>query len=191
MTNFLALDFETSGSDPSRNAPIQIGIAEFRDGVIHQTYQSIIGVTRRTDTNKITAVYDVAALEISQITWNQIKNGPQASKVLSEIEEYTEWRHLPIVAFRAPFDCGFWDRLLGMHFVQYEGAYRKTPRRSPLLGGWHCAHQLAQAKLTLPNYTLDAVSQALGLGAQEKVHGALPDAVRAGRVWLALNGGAA
>ena len=196
MSRFIALDFETSGLDPNRHAPVSIGIAIFEDG--HPTGESLeglIGPTTHWKTGKVEREYTVAALEVSGIKWADIKKAAHPKAVVADIATWAKMfgcSDLPIVAFNAPFDFAFYSQLLYMasdwHPTERGVKIQPVP---PLCGPWYCAKMLARRELDLSNYSLDDVAARFGLARESEKHSALEDAVLAGRVFHALSGVAA
>jgi len=183
----LALDFETSGLDPQRNAPISLGIAVMDGSEIVDRQEWIIGPTHHWKTGKVERSYEIAALEVSGITWCRIKKAPHPKTVLREVADFiskNDARRLPIVAFNAAFDHSFWSTLLnlgGDWHPSKKGVWQQP--KSPLLGGWVCARELAKEYLTLDNYSLNDVAGAMQMARSSDLHGALEDAILAGQIY--------
>lgn len=184
---YVVLDFETSGLDPKRHAPVSIGVAVVRDGELGKDpFYSLIGPPTHYKTQKIEREYNVCALEVSGITWKAIKAAPKPAAVLAEIRTWVKFNdaeHLPVVAYNSPFDLAFWSELLFL-----SGGYNRTTQAfdvpvSPLLGPWYCAMQLAKASVRCENYKLTTVAAHLGLDPQKEPHNALDDAILAGKVF--------
>jgi DNA polymerase III epsilon subunit-like protein len=187
---YLALDFETSGLNVKTHAPVSIGIAVMERGeVVNDTFYSIIGPPVHYKTGKIEREYNIPSLEVSGITWKEIKNGPMPKATLVKIKAWVEANdaaRLPVVAFNSPFDLSFWSELLFL-----SGGYNRVTNSfevpvSPLLGPWYCAMQLAKAGLTLPDYKLATVATHFDLDPQKEPHNALDDAILAGKVFWEL-----
>lgn len=185
---FLAVDFETSGLDPQKNAPVSMGVALFDDGVLLEEKEWLIGPKMRD--GKVQRSYEVQALLISQTSWKDIVNASPPGQICQEITEFADFyqlRHIPIVAFNAPFDLSFYSALLfdagnWNHQEQCFDAFKP-----PFVGPWHCARLLAFEAVTLPKYSLDAVAAHFNMQRVGKGHGAMEDAVMAGRIFIALN----
>lgn len=188
---FLALDFETSGLDPKRNAPVTLGVQLFVDG------EPFGGACRewtvappRGKDGKVTREYDVVALKISGKTLAQIEQGMSAQDVCAELRQFARTynaQFLPVVAFNAPFDFAFYSELLFMagSWNQAERRYEGFP--PPLAGPWQCARMLAAVKAPeIGKYSLDSVSAHFGLSRSSEKHGALEDSVLCGRVFCEL-----
>lgn len=184
---FIALDTETGGLDPQRNFPISLGVALFDGGELEDSQQWIISPPVRN--GKITREYDINALAVSGIKWTDILRGDPANQVCGEL---TEWatergaRDLPVMAFNAPFDLSFYSELC---FAA--GSWNQATRSfesftPPLYGPWQCVRMLAMERVKLASYSLDSVSAHFGLGREGEAHGALEDAILAGKVYEAL-----
>lgn len=198
MKDFIAIDFETSGLDSKRHAPVTIGAAIFKNGEYAEGREWLIAPP--TDKNgRITREYDVCALEISGTSWTKIKKeGLPAHVVMRQLGQFLrENGHEPlntVVAFNAPFDFAFFSELLFQ-----AGGWNQVERRfeafcSPLVGPWHCARLLAMWQIgepNLPNWKLDTVAAHFGLARDTDLHSSLEDAVLAGRIYSLLTTAAA
>lgn len=191
---FLALDFETGGLDPKRHGPVSLGLASFQHGKYVQGQEWAIAPKRDKD-GRIVKEYDACALEISKANWTKIKNeGKPADMVLKEVSAFIrDTGHEPtdtVVAFNAPFDFAFWSEL-----VFAAGGWNQHTRQfdqfcSPLVGPWQCARMLAMWSLEkLDRWNLDTVAGHFGFARESDAHGALEDAVLAGRIFASLTGG--
>lgn len=192
MKDFISLDFETSGLVPGVNAPTQLGLIKFENGlpVEESAFETLIGPKRHYKSGKIERVYDLAAMEVSGISWKAIKEAPPAEEVVKMAAEWAkkwEVNASPILAYRSSFDHGFWSDLLFL-----AGGYNRFNQQfeipcSPFLGGWHCAMELAKVAVHgLPNYKLETTSKHLGIERQGDGHTALSDARVAGELFAKL-----
>jgi DNA polymerase III epsilon subunit-like protein len=186
---FVAVDFETSGTDHQRNAPVSLGVALFEDGEVLASREWLIGPPMHYKTGKITREYNIAALEISRSTWPQIRKAPAPAVVCEELAAWVrehDARELTCVAFNAPFDLGWYCELLflGGAWDFASKGFRRF--RSPLVGPWQCAMMLAADRVALSDYKLETVASHFGLGRAGEGHGALEDAILAGRVFWEL-----
>lgn len=190
---FLALDFETGGLDPKRHAPVSLGLASFQHGSFVQGKEWLIA-PQKDKNGRIVKEYDACALEISRANWSKIKSeGKPADMVLKEVSAFMrDTGHDPtdtVVAFNAPFDYAFWHEL-----VFSAGGWNQHTRQfdqfvSPLVGPWHCARVLAMWNLKLDRWNLDTVAAHFGFARETEAHGALEDAILAGRIYNSLTGG--
>lgn len=185
---FLSLDYETSHLDSNVGAPVSIGVALFdEDGDVVDTFHRIFSPPMKD--GKITRCYDIVALQISGITWKQILAGDPIAKVMGELAEWAndhDAKHMPVVAFNAPFDyawfsaCMFLGGSWNQHLRKFEGF------KPPLLGTWQCARMLAVDQLELDRYDLNGVAAHFGLSRDGEKHGAAEDAILAGKVYHRL-----
>ena len=182
---YLAVDFETSGTDAGQHAPVSLGLAIMEGEKVLASNEWIFGTPIDWKGN-ISRAYDIRALSISGITWKQIQEAPKVPVQVREIKKWVNEQGaslLPRVAFNASFDFGFWQTMLFL-----AGSYNRSTQsfdmpQSPVIGPWECAMELAKSKLTLPDYKLDTVANHFELSRESKSHGALEDAIIAGRIF--------
>lgn len=191
---FIALDFETSGLDPKRHAPVTLGVAVFENGEVVASQEWLIAPPKDGKGN-INREYDVSALEISGKTWKEIKNdGLSATMALSYLSTFVSehgCQDVTVVAFNAPFDFAFYSEMIFM-----AGGWNQHERRfeqfvSPLAGPWQCARMLALHRLgesKLSRWNLDTVAGHFGFARETETHGAEMDAILAGRIYATLTG---
>ena len=179
---FVALDFETSGLDPMQCAPVSLGVALMDGEEPVATHEWIIAPTYRD--GKITRRYEVGALRVSGLTMEQIEGGTHPRDVIRDLYH---WAHdlgaerFPVVAYNAPFDFAFYGQLIYLAGM---------PALVPLVGPWQCARLLAmQTYSGLQTYTLDAMLRKHGLAREGTLHGALEDAILAGKLYSRMVGG--
>lgn len=195
MKSFIALDFEGSGKDPRRHAPTQIGLALFEEDTVVATLETLIGPPRHYKTKAITREYDVVALELTGFTMKQLLEAPEPAEVCGMVRAWVREHaigSLPLVAFNAGgYD---WPMMRELSFLG--GGYdrhacRFLPSPLGLSHRWVCAMELAMAKIDpaeIEGYRLDNVVAYLGIeGRETEHHGALEDAILAGRVLRALS----
>lgn len=183
----LACDFETSGTDPNRHAPVSVGYAVMEGQVEIASGEWTIGPTHHWKTGQIEREYDVRALEVSGASWPKIKASPQPKVVVAHMAEFAK-KHgcadLPVVAFNAPFDLAFYSTLLWLasdwHPTDRGVKVQPAP---PFYGPWFCALMLARRELSLAKYDLDTVAAHFGLSRSSDRHSALEDAILAGRAF--------
>lgn len=184
---FLALDFETSGLDHKRHAPVTLGIALMENGSVLESKEWLFGPPMTN--GKIAREYDVCALEINGMSWKRIKGGDPIAVVMAELTQWLldfEAHALPVVAFNAPFDLGWYSECLFLGGSWNQHLRRFETFKPPLVGPWHCARLMAVDSLNLDTYSLDAVLAHFGLSRSGDAHGALEDAILAGKVYHAL-----
>lgn len=188
---FVALDFETSGLDPKTHAPVTLGVAVMDGDEVVEGREWLIAPP--TDKNgKITREYNLVAMEINGVSWPKLKReGLPVCKVMQQLREFVaahDAHKLTVVAFNAPFDLAWYSECLFLG-----GSWNQTLRRfetflPPLVGPWQCARLVACAQIDLDAYNLDAVAGHFRLARTGEKHGALEDAVLAGRVYARLCG---
>lgn len=188
----LALDFETGGLDPSRHGAVQLGLAVMNgDEVEHSQSWTIGPKVKKNGYHE--REYGVMALSISGTKWKEILAAPPPRDTLylvqawlKSIEVADAPCYLPIVSHNAVFDQGFWSDLV----FQAGGYDRKksafVPFHQLLCGAWHCTMRNAQGYTPLDDYKLDTVAKHFGLSREGDKHGALEDAILAGRVFYRL-----
>jgi DNA polymerase III epsilon subunit-like protein len=190
MSRFLALDFETSGTDPRRHAPVSLGVALMEGPEVLDSREWIIAPPKHYKTGRVEREYDVFALKVSGLTLAQIERGLTAIQVCGQLADWSRSngsKDLAVVAFNASFDLSFYSDLL------FLGGRYDTPSRAfkpftpPLTGPWQCARMIAQTSVDLPKYDLDTVANHFGFERSTDKHGALEDAILAGRVYAALS----
>ncbi len=189
---FLALDFETSGTDANIHAPVSLGAAFMEDMTVLDSQEWLIAPpTHYKDKSKIQRCYDERARLIHGYTLEYlIEHGTPADRVCDGFAEFVKRHNAgnnPVVAFNANFDWSFYNTLLFL-----AGSYDRNTQSfqsylSPISGPWQCAMQLAQRRLPrLENYKLATVAPFLKVGEQGDVHGARLDAILAGLVFAKL-----
>ena len=178
---FIAVDFETSGLEASRHAPVSLTLALFEGGEVTECREFKIGRIARRE-------YDVCALQISGTTWPEICKAPSIKEVMQHVSVWVALQraeYLPIVAFNAAFDHAWYRECLflaGAWEVRYPDKRYRT-FFPPLRGGWFCPMTWAQATLPhLPDYKLDTVAAHFGLARESDRHGAAEDAILCGKV---------
>lgn len=185
------VDFETSGLVAGQNAPVTLGVAVM-DGHDVLARQEWLFAPPMDKKGRVSRVYDVAALEISGASWVRIKkNGMPHADVCRELLAFSREHLLTferVGAYNAPFDFSWYSDLLFLG-----GSWNQQTRSfqtflPPFAGPWECARLRAVHALpNLENYTLDTVCAAFGLSRETDSHGALEDAILAGRVMAHLD----
>jgi DNA polymerase-3 subunit epsilon/ATP-dependent DNA helicase DinG len=93
---FIALDLETTGLDPARDAIIEIGAVKFQDDQVIDTFQTFINPGR--------AIPEFIQ-RLTGISPNQVKRAPPFSAVMDDLESFLEGH--AIVGHNISFDLGF------------------------------------------------------------------------------------
>ena len=194
MDRFIALDFETSGIDPRRHAPIGLAVVLFNGGEAIASKEWKIAPTKNKN-GYYHREYDICAMEISGIKWSELKSAPPPASVCKELAVWSkehDAKRLPVVAYKASFDFSFYNELLFMGGACDNAINVFEPFPAPLIGCWQCAYLIAREVLPkgcVMDYKLDSVIKHFGLSRESTLHGAKEDASLAGRVYLAMGGG--
>lgn len=187
---YLAADYETSGLDASRHAPVTFGLAVMEDGEALRSQEWTFSPPMKD--GKITREYDVCALKISGTTWKQIEAGKPISTVMGEVADFVgDDRSLMVAAFNAPFDFQWFSTCLFLGGSWNQHLRRFETFKPPLIGAWQCVRLMAVHALDLERYDLDTVSAHFGLSRSGEGHGALEDAILAGQIYARLLAGMA
>ena len=133
---------------------------------------------------KITRRYEVGALRVSGLTMEQIELGDSPRDVIREVypgaHEFGAER-FPVGAYNAPFDFAFYSQLIYLSGLSSQ---------VPLAGPWQCARLVAMHTYSgQQTYTLDAMLRKHGLQREGTLHGALEDAILAGKLYSRMVGG--
>lgn len=191
MNRFVALDFETSGLDPKRHAPVSLGVAlmEGLDVIDSREWR----FAPPTDKNgRITREYDAFALEISGNTIETVKAGKPIATVMSDFSKWAKLHNCQgstVVAFNAPFDLAFYSEclFLGGSWNQHTRSFESS--QPPLHGPWQCVRLMAVNIVRCGRYNLDTVAARFGFSREGTKHGAIEDAILAGKIYASLIGG--
>jgi DNA polymerase-3 subunit epsilon/ATP-dependent DNA helicase DinG len=155
---FVALDLETTGVNPERDAIIEIGAIKFADGEVVEEYTTLVNPGR------------AIPFEITMLTGicdRDVLDKPRFEQVAGPVMRFAGG--LPIVGHNVAFDLGF---------VRQKGLLLENPS----FDTWELASILLPA---LPSYSLGALSQRFGV-ASDTVHRAPQDALATGRLFLML-----
>lgn len=187
---YIALDFETSGLKPGEHAPVSLGVA-LMEGVDVIDSREWLLATPTDKNGRVNRAYDVVALEISGASWTKIKReGVPHAKVCKDLLDFSCEHgaiHLPVVAFNAPFDFAWYSDLLFLGGSWNQHARKFETFLPPFAGPWQCARLLAvHAAPGLDAYNLDTVAAHYGLSRSTEKHGALEDAILAGKVFASI-----
>ncbi len=155
---FVALDLETTGLDPNRDAIIEVGAVKFRDGEPVEEYHSLINPGRPLP------------FEISQLTGitdRDLIGKPAFDQVAGAVMRFVGQQS--VVGHNVGFDLGF---------LRGQGLLAENLG----LDTWELSTILLPS---LPGYSLGALADRFGL-AQGSKHRALDDARMTGRLFLYL-----
>jgi DNA polymerase-3 subunit epsilon/ATP-dependent DNA helicase DinG len=158
MESIVALDIETTGLDPDKEAIIEIGAVRFKDHRVENQWQSLIHPGKRISP---------FITQLTGITDQMVLNAPPIRAVLAELQDFVG--EAPILGHNVRFD---------MSFLRRHGIFK----RNTLLDSYEMAAVL------LPNasrYSLGALAQALGVP-YPATHRALDDANATRGVFLRL-----
>ncbi len=99
MQTLVALDLETTGLDPARDAIIEIGAVRFRDGRIEDELNQLVNPGRPLP-SFITS--------LTGITDEMLADAPRINEVLGPVQDFVG--DLPILGHQVAFDLGFLQR---------------------------------------------------------------------------------
>jgi predicted DnaQ family exonuclease/DinG family helicase len=103
---YVALDLETTGLDPKRDAIMEIGAVRFTDGVVLDRFATLVNPQRPIP------------LRIQQLTGIRdadVAHAPRLEDVLPELRAFVSSQTSAVIAHNAPFDMGFL-RARGVNF---------------------------------------------------------------------------
>ncbi|MFQ6000072.1 MAG: helicase C-terminal domain-containing protein [Anaerolineae bacterium] len=155
---YVALDIETTGLDPQRDAIIEIGAVKFRGQEVLDTWSSLVNPQRPLP-------YNIQRL--TGISPEEADSAPPLFSLLGPLSRFVG--HHPLVGHNIAFDLAF----LGKHglFLTHQA-----------LDTFELASSLV---LYVPSYSLAALAQTLGVS-QEEEHRALADALTTKEVFGGL-----
>lgn len=181
----IAADFETSGLDFNRHAPVTLGLAVMEGGEVIREIEYTFAPPMKD--GKITREYDVCALQISGTSWKKIQGGSPASVIMRAVEQFVgDDAAATVVAFNAPFDFQWYSTCLFLGGSWNQHQRRFETFKPPLTGPWQCVRMMAVHALDLERYDLNTVSAYFGMERIGEKHGALEDAILAGKIYAAL-----
>jgi len=96
---YVALDLETTGLQPERDAIIEVGAVKFRENEVLETWSSLVN-PQRPIPHKIT--------QLTGITQAEANQAPTLSSVISSLRRFV--KDYPIVGHNVSFDLGFLKR---------------------------------------------------------------------------------
>jgi DNA polymerase-3 subunit epsilon/ATP-dependent DNA helicase DinG len=155
---YVALDLETTGLRPERDAIIEIGAVKFRENEMLETWSSLVNPQRPVP-HKIT--------QLTGITQAEANQAPTISSVISPLRSFV--KDYPIVGHNVPFDLSF----LKQHNLFLENPAIDT---------------FELASILLPHaarYSLGTLADALGITFPTR-HRALEDALATKDLFLGL-----
>ncbi len=148
---FVALDIETTGTDPQRDAVIEIGAVRFTLRRVEQTWSTLVNPGR--------PIPEYIS-SLTGITNEMVRSAPRLQHVLEELAEFVG--EAVIVGHNIRFDLGFFDRY---NLFSY----------NPVVDTYELAAVLLPSA---SRYALGSLAQSLGipLPPGEEYHRALTDA---------------
>lgn len=155
---YVALDLETTGLDPRRDAIIEIGAVKFREDEVLDEFSTFVNPGRSIPR-------DITVL--TSITDKDVRNAPRLRDVLPRVARFVADH--PVVGHSVNFDLNFLQR----HSSHFENQYLDT---------------FELAGVLLPDadrYSLSRLAQMLGVEL-EQAHRALDDARASYRLFRAL-----
>ena len=164
---YVALDLETTGLDPKRDAIMEVGAvrfrASFRDGIIHaqvlDKWREFVNPGRPIP---------IQVQQLTQITPGQVDHAPRFSQVMNHVRRFVG--SYPIVGHNVRFDLDF----LRSHDL---------PLSNPALDTFELAGILMPHAA---RYSLTKLTESLGLPPNSQAHRALDDAVATKDLFVAL-----
>ncbi|MCC6475452.1 3'-5' exoribonuclease [bacterium] len=105
LSEFVALDVETTGLDPDRNELIEVGAVLFRSGVEEKSFTSFV---------KPRTLPDAFITELTGITCADLQDAPELDVVRRQFREFIA--DYPIVGQNIDFDIGFLSAHFGLEF---------------------------------------------------------------------------
>lgn len=187
----LALDFEGTNKDPRKGAPCQIGLAVMDGEGVIASDEWLIAPPRHYKTGKPTREVDAYALEVSGLTLADIESGLTSYLSCARLASFVKDNNagsLPVVAYNIGYDYECYGQMLydGGHFDR--DVYEYLPFGDVLGAKWICAFRMSRRLLSgdLIKFSLDDVAAYFGLSRVGGKHGALEDAILAGRIYARL-----
>ena len=155
----VALDLETTGLDPADSHIIEIGAAKFRDGVLLETYSTLVNPAV-TIPSRVT--------DITGIRNEDMIGAPRLAQVLPALQTFVG------------------DSVLIGHSIAFDLSFL---HKQKLFTAHRAADTYELASVLLPDadrYTLSALMQTFNIAPEGEYHRALTDAIASGRLYYAL-----
>jgi DNA polymerase III epsilon subunit-like protein len=191
-TRYVAIDLETSGLNSTYDQILQVAVVPMESGqIIGDPYYTRVlpGSKFRISREALETQVGETDGDALKAWWEKLhSDGLESRAAMQGLIDWArdgEYRDLPVVAHNASFDWGFFSQWVFIWRVM-------CGHRSPLGPAWLCTKEIAQGHEHFKgakSFSLDLVSQALGLPLRPKGHDALQDAILAGQVYHALTGG--
>lgn len=156
ISNFIAIDVETTGLSPSRNEIIELAAVKFVNFIPEDVFHAYIKPRHGLNED---------AQRINHITEEMLANAPYIEQILPALGEYLEGG-VTIVGHNLPFDYGFLTAK-GWPF----GAGRQK---------FYDTLDIGKREYGLSKYTLDFLCEKVLKIARDDAHSAISDALIAG-----------
>jgi len=165
LKTFVAIDFETTGLDFSRDKIIECAAVRFEDGVNVDSYSTLVNPGILIPSN---------ITNLTNITNKMVRDAPNEEQVVKELVSFIG--NYPLVAHNIEFDYTFLENLKSTYL--YESQTVENTCYDTLL--------LAQTFLFfLSNHRLKTVAEYFGLSG-EGAHRAEADTVNVGKIFVQL-----
>lgn len=163
LSDFVALDFETTGVDSAKDRIIEVAAIRFIDGKPMDKFVSLVNPER---------VISDLIINITNITNEMVVDAPVEKDIVVELFEFIG--KSPIVAHNTPFDIAFLKELVNRHNLNFEqpDLYDTLPLARTFF-------------YSLPAFNLGVVSEFFGLSA-EGAHRAEKDTENCGTIFLRI-----
>ncbi|MEN6524414.1 MAG: 3'-5' exonuclease, partial [Anaerolineaceae bacterium] len=149
MTSIVALDVETTGLDPQKDAIIEIGAVRFNGKRIEERFSQLINPGRPIPS---------LITQLTGITNDMVRNQPTMGAIIHSLVDFIG--DSPILGHRIQFDLGFLKK------------WQKFPY-NPVIDTYELASVLMP---TASRYGLASLCQQLGIFSTEPFHRAFNDA---------------
>ncbi len=164
MTEFIVLDFETTGFNPPDRV-VEIGAVKISGNVALDSFQTLVNP----------GVWNNHAARVHQIPHNEVLLAPLSSVAFRKFFDFAGVNQ--IIAHNAPFE---------MKFLNYEAGLlgRKV------VNEFHCTLSMARARVPkklVQDYKLSTLLNHFGIRPTGPMHRALPDAVATAALFIKLS----
>jgi DNA polymerase-3 subunit epsilon/ATP-dependent DNA helicase DinG len=159
MTSIVALDVETTGLDPQKDAIIEIGAVRFNGKRVEERFSQLINPGRPIPS---------LITQLTGITNDMVRNQPTMGAIIHSLVDFIG--DSPVLGHRIQFDLGFLKK------------WQKFPY-NPVIDTYELASVLMP---TASRYGLASLCQQLGIFSTEPFHRAFNDAEMTSQVYLRL-----
>ncbi len=161
--NFIAFDFETTGTVPGVDQIVEIGAVRFVNGQVDAVFSTLVEPDR---------LIPPGATAVNGITNEMVKGQPKINTLLDPLAEFCG--DLPMVAHNASFDAQF--------LTASVNKFETTAPKGLVIDTLVISRKVIPG---LPNYKLGTLVQHLKIPSAE-FHRAEADAIYAGKLFLEL-----